>query len=270
MKKGYIGIIDSGIGGLSLLKEMIKIMPNERYVYLGDNDNSPYGTRTSADLLSITMDNLELFKEYDIKALAFGCNTLSMSVLNKVKKYYPEGNFFGVYPPVEINLIRKRKTLLMCTPVTASNYSAQDCLDVLVLPSLAKTIERNMFNLCGFDFSSYLKRNLSRKDWCEKFFLTTEHGVLTTNKIKKIINCAIPYYSAVILGCTHYNFIKNQIFNHFQPQLLLGGESFTAKRVKKHLIKAKTLEKFCEFRVEFIGKSKNLNKIFFEKILFNL
>ena len=64
MEKSYVAVIDSGIGGISVLKELIRLMPNERYIYLGDNKNAPYGNRTENDLFSLSMSNINLIKKY--------------------------------------------------------------------------------------------------------------------------------------------------------------------------------------------------------------
>lgn len=94
MNNGYVAVIDSGIGGFSVLSEMLKIMPNENYIYFGDNQNAPYGNRTNSDLFSITMQNLMYLHTFNIKAIVFGCNTISTNLLSKVAYYFPDTAFF--------------------------------------------------------------------------------------------------------------------------------------------------------------------------------
>jgi glutamate racemase len=72
-------------------------------------------------------------------------------------------------------------------------------------------------------------------------------------------------YKTVILGCTHYNFIKNKISAHLKPQKILSGEFFTAKQVEKFLITTKSLVIHKRNQVLFIGENRELNRLFFEK-----
>ena len=64
MNDGYIAILDSGIGGVSVLLELIKLLPNERYLYFGDNHNAPYGNKSLSQLLRITEKNIDYIKQY--------------------------------------------------------------------------------------------------------------------------------------------------------------------------------------------------------------
>ena len=70
-----IAVMDSGLGGISVLRELVKIMPNERFLYFGDSINAPYGTKTKPEVLEITRKNLSLLKERGIKAFVIACNT---------------------------------------------------------------------------------------------------------------------------------------------------------------------------------------------------
>ena len=265
MNKGYIAVIDSGIGGLSLLYELVKIMPNERYIYFGDNDNAPYGSKTKRELLSLTIENIRKLIPFNLKAIVLACNTLSVSILEELKYYFPSIKFFGVFPPTEIATLRKRKTLLLCTPNTAKIYKNDNYLTVVPLENLAKDIENNVCDLEKVDLRLHLTEAVLKiQDKSAREDLTTFGNGLTTKKLKIIFDHRIEYFEAVILGCTHYFFIKNKIFNHFQPQLIIRGETFTARKVKKELQHQKTLEKTKRFNVLFFGKNASLNsKIFY-------
>ena len=70
-----IAVIDSGVGGISVLRELVSLMPNENYIYFGDSKNAPYGTRAKEEVLDITRKNLELLRTIGIKALVIACNT---------------------------------------------------------------------------------------------------------------------------------------------------------------------------------------------------
>jgi len=241
MNDGYIAILDSGIGGISVLLELIKLLPNERYLYFGDNHNAPYGNKSLSQLLRITEKNIDYIKQYKIKALIFACNTLSVTILDKIKEY-AKVPVFGVFPPVETAVMNGGNVLLLSTCRTAEKFKNNAKFTALGLRDLANEIENNCFSLDEFDFLCGLT-DLERKIIYKK------------------------PYETVVLGCTHYFFIKNKIFDHLKPQKILGGENFTAKKVFDFIKSQKTLVKNKGFEVFFVGKNQERNKKFFEKVV---
>jgi glutamate racemase len=265
MNSKYIAVLDSGIGGFSVLEELLKVMPNENYLYFGDSKNAPYGNKTFLELINLVVNNIFSILPFGIKGIVFACNTISTTIFNYVKDVFPDIQFFAVYPPVEINLLRKRKTLLLCTPNTAKNFKDSEHLTVLPLSNLALEIERNCLNLEKVEVDKHVSKAIIEREELLKNNLTTFAPILTTKKLKMIFDHQINYFDAVILGCTHYYFVKNQIFNHFRPQVLLGGEHFTVRQVKGYYKKAKTLVNYCQSQVLFFGENAFNNSIFFKK-----
>ena len=243
MKKEYIALLDSGIGGISVLNELLKLLPNERYLYYGDNDNAPYGNRSIRELMSITFKNVDEIKRYDVKVLIIACNTLSTTLLDVIAGYSGIPTF-GVFPPVEQPLMNREKTLLLSTNRTAMNFKNAEGLFVLGLKRLARDIEYNMFNLGSIKFSDYL---------CDDANISFGNGVNFGS------------IDSVVLGCTHFEFIKKQIIDHFRPQKIFKGQVFTAKKVYNFLKNIKSLENNKRNEILFIGKNAKLNQKFFEK-----
>lgn len=244
MKEQYIAVLDSGIGGISVLNEMIKIMPNEKYLYFGDNKNAPYGNRTEKSLKDITFKNIDAIKQYNIKALVVGCNTLSTTILPQISEYASVATF-GVFPPVESSIVNGERTLLLCTNKTAEKYKNIKEVTVVGLERLANDIEQNLSNLDAVDFITNIEQY--SRVFC---------GNLSSDK------CC---YDTIILGCTHYVFIKNKIFNHFRPRKMICGEIFTAKVVYEFLKNTKSLEKYKRFSIDFLGESAKINEEFYKK-----
>ena len=79
-----IAVIDSGVGGISVLRELIGIMPNENYIYFGDSKNAPYGSKTRHEVLSLTRKNLAFLKKKGIKALVIACNTATSAAASRL------------------------------------------------------------------------------------------------------------------------------------------------------------------------------------------
>lgn len=249
MDSGYIAVLDSGIGGLSVLKELIKIMPNEKYIYLGDNKNAPYGDKGERELSLLVFDLINQLSFYPLKALVIGCNTLSVTILEQIKKmvYVP---VFGVFPPIESLIYNKQSGLLLCTPNTAKKYAYKyKNIDVLSLSYLAKDIEEKIFCIDKLNIDFHFEN--------AKFYSANKA------KFNYFYN-----YDRVIFGCTHYFFVKKQILDHFDHLKITSGNHFTALKVKKYLENKKPLDKNKRFSILFLGENRFFNQKIFEKVVF--
>ena len=237
MNKGCVAIIDSGIGGFSVLAEAVKELKGERFLYLGDNKNAPYGNKSEGELYALMRQNLDSVLRYDVKAVVVACNTLSMSVLPLVASVY-RTPLFGVYPPVNE---RQGKTFLFATPVTCSYFKSEKDMTLFPLEKLAADIENN-------------KSDLGKVD-------VTEH-------IKKALTNGSP--DTVILGCTHYFFVKNQFIDHFCPRKVLSGEEYTVKRLRNFLLENELTANNKDFSVDFIGDNAEENFNFYNSVVKNI
>ena len=231
MIKANIAVLDSGIGGLSVLKVLDDNLSNKRFYYFGDNTNAPYGNKSIRELKKITLNNLSYLGDYDIDVIVLGCNTLSVNLLHEIE-YYSNIKTFGVFPPVEYAKMRRENTLLLSTVATAKNYKKEDAFYPLGLENLAKDIEENVFNLNLVDLNYHFSSILNEKK----------------------------RFETVILGCTHYEFIKNKIFNHLKPQNMISGVNFTLKALINYFKEPKSIDKTWRNEVYFIGKSADYNK----------
>ena len=88
MRNKAIGVFDSGLGGLTVLKEISKVLPNENIVYFGDTARVPYGTRSSETVTKYTFQSINFLLENDIKAIVIACNTASARSLEKAQERY--------------------------------------------------------------------------------------------------------------------------------------------------------------------------------------
>ncbi len=239
MDNGYIAVLDSGIGGISVMKDLIRQFPNERFLYYGDNDNAPYGNKTERELLSISLKNIDIIKKFPIKALVLGCNTLSTNIRCEIQEYASVPTF-GIFPPVEQAVVNGEKTLLLATPLTAKQYYGVKGLTVVGLKNLAKDVEDNMFSLENIDIYKHLYIDENTKRICKRGGFQT-----------------------VILGCTHYDFVKNKILDHFRPQKIINGNHFLIKNLKNFLEHNKSIDFIKRFDVLFLGKNAEINRKFY-------
>ena len=174
-----IGVYDSGIGGISVLYKATKFLPNENFIYLGDNGNNPYGNKRVSELKVLAKNNIDILLTKNVKAIVIACNTLSCSIFDYVKSICP----VPVIATLPINISSGYNATLMATPNTInSSYVKQNFngVSLLPLPFLAKEIETNVFDKSKINLRFDLR------------------GVKEGTNL-------------IILGCTHYLFVKNEI-----------------------------------------------------------
>lgn len=186
MKKDYILVIDSGIGGVSILKSLIKKMPNENFIYLADNKISPYGNKSKSFLTQNITNIIEkLLNKYSIKLIVFACNTLTATSIKNVRKRFKNLKFVGTEPPVKM-VNKNEKTLVLATKGTISHskllkkYKNNKNFDFIALKDIAKLLDTNFFDR-------------------EKIIDSLQNQILNKG------------YKNVVLGCTHYYFLKNEL-----------------------------------------------------------
>ena len=103
MDKKYeaIGVLDSGLGGLSVLREAIKIMPNENFIYYGDSKNAPYGVKSSEQVKKLTFDVVEYLLCRGVKGIMVACNTATSAAVAELRIKYTDIPIVGIEPALK-------------------------------------------------------------------------------------------------------------------------------------------------------------------------
>jgi glutamate racemase len=96
-----IGVFDSGVGGLTILSALREELPDENYVYFGDTANCPYGTRSDAEIIELSIQASRFLVEQGVKLIVVACNTASQAALNSLRAAFPSIRFVGVVPAVK-------------------------------------------------------------------------------------------------------------------------------------------------------------------------
>ena len=218
-----IVVMDSGIGGASILKEIAKKCPNEKYIYFADTLNSPYGEKSKKELFKILKKNIDnLNKKNDIKLLVLACNTASSLCGKELRKIY-KFPIICVEPAIKVAAEKGYKNIaILATPQTLKtnktikNYKKMNNLKIKKVPlkNLAKIIDCNVKNI-----------------------------KLVFPYIKECLNglkC-----DCVVVGCTHYNFVKEQIKEALNCEIISCEKAVAlqAKKVLANLEKFKTQSK---------------------------
>ncbi len=247
-----IAVIDSGVGGISVLRELISLMPNENYLYFGDSKNAPYGSKNRDEVLAITRENLKMLKARGIKALVVACNTATSAAVRILRQEEPELVIVGIEPaikPPSVELDHPR-VLVMATPLT---------------------LKEEKFNALVARFSN--SEDIIPLP-CPHLVEFIEQGELDSPALHEYLELLLAPYAneqidALVLGCTHYPHIKNAIASHIAPHVKIydGGEG-TARETRRRLevsglLNAQTGQGY----IEIINSSNDQRLIELSKVL---
>ena len=92
----WIFVFDSGLGGISVLRELVQVLPGERFLYFGDSQNAPYGTRSTEEVRSLTEASIAAFLPRGIKAIVVACNTATAAAIESLRAQYPDKIIIGM------------------------------------------------------------------------------------------------------------------------------------------------------------------------------
>lgn len=235
-KEGSIGVFDSGIGGVTVLREIIKILPNENYIYYSDSKNNPYGDKTKQEIIKRCEEVFSYLLEKNCKAIVIACNTASAIAVNTLREKHKDIPIIAIEPAYKMvhDYAYDGETLVMATK---------------------GTIESERFNLLYNKYNNHKTKLLE----CVGLADRIEEG--NENKIKEYLEKNLKEYKGkvenVVLGCTHYPLIQEEI-----GQVLGENVKFFngANRLAVHL-KDVLLEK------DLISKSNENGKIdFFDSL----
>lgn len=237
-KDSPVGVFDSGVGGISVLRELVKIMPEENYIYFGDSVNAPYGTKTLEEVRELTIRNVEHLMELGAKSVVVACNTATSAAVAILRKKYPQLPLVGIEPAIKPAAMEKpgARIVVMATPMTLrqekfqnlmAKYEEQIQIVPLPCPGLMEFIERG--DLEGEDLRKYLT----------ELFWSVNHEPV----------------DGVVLGCTHYPFARKLIQEILGRQVTIyDGGAGTAREMKRRLMEAGLLRASeSPGRVEFLN-----------------
>ena len=224
-KQDYIAVLDSGLGGLSVLRHLRRLMPGERFLYYGDSAHAPYGTRTRQEVEDLTLRAVEDLMPRGLKALVVACNTATSAAIETLRKKYPDMIVVGIEPALKLAADRYPGGGIgvMATPVTLgeekfsrllSRYEHSCRVYQIPAPQLVPLIERGLVD------TPLMDRTLRQ-------LLDPYRGKL----------------DALVLGCTHYPFASHAMERLLGPKVaVLDGGKGTASQTRHRLEEADLLE----------------------------
>ena len=221
----YIAVMDSGLGGLSVLRHLRRLMPGERFLYYGDSANAPYGIRSHEQVQALTLAAVEKLMPWGLKALVVACNTATAAAIETLRERYPEMIVVGVEPALKLAADRfpGGGIGVMATPVTLREEKFCHLLDryegscrvyQIPAPDLVPLIEE------GKADTEQMRRELHR-----------------------LLDPYADKIDALVLGCTHYPFVSHGMQRILGEHVaILDGGDGTARETKRRLEAANLLE----------------------------
>ena len=235
--KAPIGIFDSGYGGLTILSEIRKALPQYDYIYLGDNARAPYGTRSFEIVYRFTLEAVQYLFDQGCQLVILACNTASAKALRTIQQndlplIDPHRRVLGVIrPTVEIlnNVTRNGQIGLLGTPgtINSQSYTAevaklypQYTVYGQACPMWVPLIENKETDNAGTDF--FVKKYIDE--------LMAQNALIDT----------------VILGCTHYPLLHSLIRKHLPQHIeILSQGTLVAESLKDYLQRHPEMEQRC-------------------------
>ncbi len=236
-KHGPIGIFDSGVGGLTIMKEVLKGLPEYDYMYLGDNARAPYGTRSFDSILKYTLECCNYLFEKGCRLIILACNTASAKALRTIQQNYlsltdSDRRVLGILRPTTETVglyTQSRHIGILGTPATISSDSYVIEInrffpDIEVFqqacPMWVPLVENMEYDNPGADY--FVEKYLTQ--------LFLQSGRIDT----------------LVLACTHYPFLYNKI-RQFIPSgtTILNQGTIVASALKNYLVRHPEIEKYC-------------------------
>lgn len=211
--RDLIGMIDSGVGGVSVLREATRLLPDEHFLFYGDNANAPYGPRSLEEIRALSATCADVLLARDVKAIVIACNTITAAYAEILRAEHPELPIVGMEPALK--------------PAHFARHGGQ----VIVLATDAtlrlEKFERLMA-LYGDDVIPVVGQGLVE---------LVEGGQASSPEAQAQLERLLAPYrgrqiDAIVLGCTHYPFLRAPIQRLFPEAQLFDGREGTAQRLR--------------------------------------
>ena len=248
MKRANILVFDSGVGGVSVLRHLRRMLPQENFLYYGDDANAPYGAKTTRQVQELTMAVIEnLLSRGPAKALVVACNTATSAAIGQLRQQYPDLIVVGIEPALKPAADRfpGGHIGIMATRVTLrekklkdlmARYGENCAISCIPAPGLVELVEQGLGN-------------------------TTQAEAL----LRPILEPYRDKLDALVLGCTHYPFAEAAITRILgERTLLLDGGEGTARQTRRRLAEAGLLYEGDEqgtVCIEHSGAAENFEKL---------
>ena len=225
-----VAVFDSGLGGISVLRELVRTLPRENYLYFGDSLHAPYGTKTTQEVVDLSLQAADRLLAQGAKALVVACNTATSAAIRTLRKTYPELAIVGTEPAIKPAVERHPggRILMLATAMTVqeekfqrlkAQYDEQAQIIPIACSGLMEYVEQGI--LRGAEVEGYL-----------------------LDKLEPYLKVPI---DAVVLGCTHYPFLTGAIRRIVGPgPEIMDGSHGVAMQLERKLAQSGMLRQCGE------------------------
>ncbi len=219
-----IGILDSGVGGLTVWKDLQVLLPGVSTIYLGDSKNCPYGTKSEAEIMRLTRILVDHLLDQGVSLIVLACNTISVTTLERLRSLYPATLFVGTVPAVKSAVAesKQKRIGILSTPRTAaSEYQKQ------LIHEFASDCQ--ILNI-GTDALVPL----------------VERGEIEGESVLRVVREVLqPFLDAridtLVLGCTHFPFLKSVMQRVLGDDVVILDSGAAIARQVKRLLEGRSL-----------------------------
>ena len=236
---GYVGVFDSGVGGISILRQLASLLPREDFAFYGDSANAPYGDKPRERVLRRSRDIVDMLLDEGCKAIVIACNTATSAAAATLRADYAHVPIVGVEPALKPATLTPgiERILVMATPMTLRLDKYQQLAarwgsahDIIEAP-------------------------------CAGLADRIEHGRLDDPDVYDLLDALIGRYrgevDAVVLGCTHYPFVARQIRVVLGDVPLFDGAEGTARQLERRLAERGMLSRSSDAGKVVFASSKD-------------
>ena len=212
-----IGVYDSGFGGLSVWRELRRMLPNESLIYLGDGKNCPYGGRSREEITSFAVEAVEALVAEGAKMIVVGCNTATTAAVAYLRERWSDMPIVGLEPAVKPACLTSRTRRIA---VLATEHSLKSDMFLATAARYASDVE--VIKVVGKGFVELVEQGLER---------SVEAEIAVRRVVEPLLDEGI---DKIVLGCTHYPFLRpliEQVIGEKDIEVIDSGEA-VARRVK--------------------------------------
>lgn len=247
MNNQPIGILDSGVGGLSIWREIVKQLPHESTIYIADSKNCPYGTRAATEIYPLARRLTKFLVDKKVKLIVVACNTVAVCALKELRSNFKNVPIIGIVPVIKTaaEQTKNKRIGIIATKTTAASGYEKELIK-------AFASDCNIINI-----------------GTEKLVPFVERGDTKSAAVKKAIKEVVDPFiknniDVLVLGCSHFSFLRKsaqQILG--KDVLILDSASAVARHVGRVLTqnKALSLHKKPSYRFYTTGEASSFRKV---------
>ncbi len=215
-----IAVFDSGIGGVTILKEIVALLPYEEVIYFSDGAHCPYGGRSKQEIIELSVSVVEFLRQQEIKLVVVACNTATTNAIKELRDKFEDIIFVGTEPAVK-PAFEQSKSGIVAVMATESTIESNQVMRLKGLYGEGKSL----YELSGKGLVEIVEQGMENTEECRS---------LLTSYIEPLIGKGV---DIIVLGCTHYPFltpIMEEIIGDRGVKVIDSAKA-VARRVKSQL-----------------------------------